>query len=165
MLKLDKISKVYRVGTFGGKELHAVSDVSFEIGEGEVVSLIGESGSGKSTIGKMILGLIPISSGAIISNGVDVSTLQGSELVHTSYFEHPEILDLLALHMAWHGDSTRWLPFAAAKDERLVRWLTDAKWRAVGRGGSGERPTRIDLPHASSCPERSQPEPATRQGP
>jgi peptide/nickel transport system ATP-binding protein len=80
MLKLDRVSKVYRVGTFGGKELHAVSDVSFEIGEGEVVSLIGESGSGKSTIGKMILGLIPISSGAIISNGVDISTLKGSEL-------------------------------------------------------------------------------------
>ncbi len=80
MLKLDKVSKVYRVGTFGGKELHAVSDVSFEIGEGEVVSLIGESGSGKSTIGKMILGLISISSGSIHSNGIDVSALRGSEL-------------------------------------------------------------------------------------
>lgn len=80
MLKLDKVSKVYRVGTFGGKELHAVSNVSFEIGEGEVVSLIGESGSGKSTIGKMILGLISISSGSIHSNGIDVSALRGGEL-------------------------------------------------------------------------------------
>ena len=63
MLKLDNISKVYKVGTFGGKELRAVSEVSFEVKDGEVVSLIGESGSGKSTIGKMILHLISISSG------------------------------------------------------------------------------------------------------
>jgi peptide/nickel transport system ATP-binding protein len=80
MLKLDRVSKVYTTGTFGGKELHAVSDVSFDVRDGEVVSLIGESGSGKTTIGKMILGLISISSGAIKLDGVDISTLQGSEL-------------------------------------------------------------------------------------
>jgi peptide/nickel transport system ATP-binding protein len=80
MLKLDNISKVYKVGTFGGKELHAVSDVSFDIEDGEVVSLIGESGSGKSTIGKMILRLISISSGSILFNDVDVSTLKGGAL-------------------------------------------------------------------------------------
>jgi peptide/nickel transport system ATP-binding protein len=80
MLKLDQLSKVYNVGTFGGKELHAVSDISFDVEDGEVVSLIGESGSGKSTIGKMILRLIPQSSGAIIIDGVDISTLKGSEL-------------------------------------------------------------------------------------
>jgi peptide/nickel transport system ATP-binding protein len=80
MLKLDQISKVYKVGTFGGKELHAVSDVSFDVEKGEVVSLIGESGSGKSTIGKMILRLISISSGAISFNGVDISTLKRGAL-------------------------------------------------------------------------------------
>lgn len=80
MLKLDNVSKVYRVGTFGGKELHAVSNVSFEIGEGEVVSLIGESGSGKSTIGRMILRLTPISSGRITVNGTDIASLKGRQL-------------------------------------------------------------------------------------
>jgi peptide/nickel transport system ATP-binding protein len=80
MLKLDKISKVYRTGTFGGKEIHAVNDVSFNIGDREIVSLIGESGSGKSTIGKMILSLISKSSGTIRFNGVDISTLRGSRL-------------------------------------------------------------------------------------
>ncbi len=80
MLKLDNISKVYKVGTFGGKELQAVSNVSFEIGDREVVSLIGESGSGKSTIGKMILGLTSISSGSILFNGVDISTLEKGDL-------------------------------------------------------------------------------------
>ncbi len=80
MLKLDGISKVYKVGTFGGKELHAVRNVSFEVQDGQVVSLIGESGSGKTTIGKMILRLLSISAGAIVFNGVDVSTLKGRAL-------------------------------------------------------------------------------------
>lgn len=80
MLKLDNISKVYKVGTFGGQELRAVSNVSFDVGDREVVSLIGESGSGKSTIGKMILHLISITSGAIVCNGVNVSTLKGAAL-------------------------------------------------------------------------------------
>ncbi len=80
MLELQGVSKVYRVGTFGGRELHAVSDVSFDVQDGEVVSLIGESGSGKSTIGKMILRLTSISSGLISFDGVDISTLKGGAL-------------------------------------------------------------------------------------
>jgi peptide/nickel transport system ATP-binding protein len=80
MLRLDHLSKVYKVGTFGGKDLPAVRDVSFDIENGEVVSLIGESGSGKSTIGKMILRLIRETSGTMIVNGVDISTLKGSRL-------------------------------------------------------------------------------------
>ena len=80
MLKLNGISKIYHVGTFGGKELHAVNNVSFDIGDKEIVSLIGESGSGKSTIGKMILHLISISSGSIVFDGIDVSHLKGAAL-------------------------------------------------------------------------------------
>ncbi len=76
MLKFDHVSKVYKVGTFGGKELHAVNDVTFDVADGEVVSLIGESGSGKSTIGKMILQLISISSGTVSFDGTDISTIK-----------------------------------------------------------------------------------------
>ncbi|OPX37952.1 MAG: oligopeptide ABC transporter ATP-binding protein [Desulfobacteraceae bacterium 4484_190.1] len=80
MLKIDRVTKVYRVGTFGRKKLHAVDNVSFTVNEGEVVSLIGESGSGKTTIGKMILHLIPITSGLIIFKDFDISNLKGSAL-------------------------------------------------------------------------------------
>lgn len=79
MLKLDKVSKVYKVGTFAGKELCAVSEASFEIGPCEVVSLIGESGSGKSTIGKMILRLLSVTSGSIMFQGQDISEIQKSQ--------------------------------------------------------------------------------------
>ncbi|WP_299029248.1 ABC transporter ATP-binding protein [uncultured Thermanaerothrix sp.] len=80
MLRLDNVSKVYRIGAFGGKALYAVNNVSFEVHKGEVVSLIGESGSGKSTIGKMILRLLDVTEGKITYNGEDISTFKGETL-------------------------------------------------------------------------------------
>ncbi|MFZ3070839.1 MAG: ABC transporter ATP-binding protein [Anaerolineaceae bacterium] len=72
MLKLENVSKTYRTGTFGGKALQAVNDISFTIKDGEVLSLIGESGSGKSTIGKMILRLISTTQGHISLDDKDI---------------------------------------------------------------------------------------------
>jgi peptide/nickel transport system ATP-binding protein len=80
MLQLEDVSKVYKVGTFGSKELRAVCNVSFTVEGGEVVSLIGESGSGKSTIGRMILRLISITDGQIRYKGQDIGSLEGSSL-------------------------------------------------------------------------------------
>lgn len=80
MLRLEGITKSFRIGAFGGKRLTAVRGVSFELRPGEVVSLIGESGSGKTTIGRMILRLTPVSGGAITFDGGDVSTLRGRAL-------------------------------------------------------------------------------------
>jgi peptide/nickel transport system ATP-binding protein len=80
VLKLDTCCKSYRIGAFGGGELLAVHDVSFEVARGEVLALIGESGSGKSTIGKMILRLLGATRGTISFDGVDVSTLSGRKL-------------------------------------------------------------------------------------
>ena len=80
MLRLDTCCKTYRVGALGGGEVHAVQDVSFEVRPGEVVALIGESGSGKSTIGKMILRLARVTRGLITFDGVDIATLKGAGL-------------------------------------------------------------------------------------
>ena len=80
MLTLNRISKTYRVGAFGGKELAAVRDVSFDVRPGEVVSLIGESGSGKTTIGRMVLRLVSVTSGEIRFDGADVAGLKGHQL-------------------------------------------------------------------------------------
>ncbi|HKI93593.1 MAG TPA: ATP-binding cassette domain-containing protein [Gaiellaceae bacterium] len=75
MLRLDHVSKTYRVGSFGSKQITAVSDVSLDVEPGQVLSLIGESGSGKTTIGRMILRLTPVSAGTITFDGTDVSTI------------------------------------------------------------------------------------------
>jgi peptide/nickel transport system ATP-binding protein len=80
VLELDHVGKTYRIGTFGGTELPAVRDVSFTLERGEVVSLIGESGSGKSTIGRMILRLLDVTSGTIRLDGADVAQLRGPAL-------------------------------------------------------------------------------------
>jgi peptide/nickel transport system ATP-binding protein len=86
MLRLDGVSKVFTVGTFGGGRVRAVNDVNLEVQLGEVVSLIGESGSGKSTIGKMILRLLSISAGRILFNDVDIATFKGAAL--KEYYRH-----------------------------------------------------------------------------
>jgi len=80
MLEVDTCCKEYRVGAFGGGALLAVRDVSFGVQPGEVVSLIGESGSGKSTIGRMILRLARVTRGSITFDGVDIARLQGRRL-------------------------------------------------------------------------------------
>jgi peptide/nickel transport system ATP-binding protein len=80
MLDVDTCCKTYRTGAFGRGELLAVRDVSFGVRPGEVVSLIGESGSGKSTVGKMILRLLRTTRGQITFDGADISTLDGKRL-------------------------------------------------------------------------------------
>ncbi|MDK2980423.1 MAG: hypothetical protein PWQ55_770 [Chloroflexota bacterium] len=80
MLKLNQVSKTFHTGTFGGKDLRAVRKVSFDIKDGEVISLIGESGSGKSTIGRMILKLEAVTSGSIEFNGQDITTIKRADL-------------------------------------------------------------------------------------
>jgi peptide/nickel transport system ATP-binding protein len=86
MLELEPVTKRYHVGTFGSGEMVAVRDVSFTIAPGEIVSLIGESGSGKSTIGRMILRLTRVTSGAIRFEGNDVAPLEGRRL--KEYYRH-----------------------------------------------------------------------------
>jgi oligopeptide/dipeptide ABC transporter ATP-binding protein len=60
--------------------VHAVSDVSFSVPAGMTFGLVGESGCGKTTIGKMIVALETPNSGAITLAGRDVSKLRGGEL-------------------------------------------------------------------------------------
>ena len=80
MLKLESVSKVYRAGSFGGKRVRVINEVDFEVKPGEVISLIGESGSGKTTVGRMILRLTSVSEGRITFDGTDISKLKGAAL-------------------------------------------------------------------------------------
>lgn len=58
----------------------AVDDVSFRIGRGMTMGLVGESGSGKTTVGKTMLRLNEATSGQVLFNGVDVFSLNRSEI-------------------------------------------------------------------------------------
>jgi peptide/nickel transport system ATP-binding protein len=60
--------------------VHAVSDVSFSVPAGTTFGLVGESGCGKTTVGKVIVALERPNSGAVTLGGVDISKLRGGEL-------------------------------------------------------------------------------------
>lgn len=61
------------------KTVHAVNGVSFKIDPNETLGLVGESGSGKSTTGRMILRLLQPTSGQVLLEGRDISTISNKE--------------------------------------------------------------------------------------
>ncbi len=64
----------------GRQILRAVDGVSFEIKPGETLALVGESGCGKSTVARCVVGLYPVTRGTIEFDGIDISTLSGRDL-------------------------------------------------------------------------------------
>lgn len=74
MIKLENVTKVYQDGT------KAVKDLTLEIEKGEFCIFLGPSGCGKTTSMKMINRLIPLSSGKIFVDGVDIMKLDPNEL-------------------------------------------------------------------------------------
>ena len=63
-----------------GRKVHAVSDVSLDVLEGETLGLVGESGCGKSTTGRAIVQMPPPTSGSVHFAGHDLTRLKGEEL-------------------------------------------------------------------------------------
>lgn len=60
--------------------IKAVDDVSFDVYPGETLGLVGESGCGKTTLGRTILRLIPPASGEIVFDGKNIAALSGEEM-------------------------------------------------------------------------------------
>ena len=84
ILKIEHLCKDFdiKAKSFTGKalKLHALSDISLDIYEGETLGIIGESGCGKSTFGKTLIQLHKATSGSVEYNGRDIFSLQGKEL-------------------------------------------------------------------------------------
>ena len=84
LLKVENLTTRFAVkgGIFRRKiaNVHAVEDVSFKINKGQTLGLVGESGCGKSTVGRSILCLEEPKSGSVFVNGRNILKLSGSEL-------------------------------------------------------------------------------------
>ncbi|MFN5456198.1 ATP-binding cassette domain-containing protein, partial [Bradyrhizobium sp.] len=76
LLQVNDLKKHFPIsgGLFGRtkSKVHAVDGVSFEIARGETLSLVGESGCGKSTVGRAILRLFDITAGQIVLDGLRI---------------------------------------------------------------------------------------------
>ena len=85
ILKVTGLTKHFPVAkkSFFGKteKVQAVDDVSFEIGAGEAVGLVGESGCGKSTTGRLITRLIDPTAGSIEFDGEEISNKNSKQLL------------------------------------------------------------------------------------
>jgi ATPase components of various ABC-type transport systems, contain duplicated ATPase len=127
MLRLDRVTKRYGVGAFGGTTFTAVRDVSFAVAPGEVVSLIGESGSGKSTIGKMILKLIPVSEGSITLDGTDIGAFARRR--RKEYYRH--------VQGVFQDPFSCYNP--VFKADRVLRMIKEEYFPQVGRAEWDER--------------------------
>ena len=81
---MTPILEVTQVGrrfeTAGLDPLIAVDDVSFALARGETLGIVGESGCGKSTLARMVLKLLPVSTGRIRLDGVDVTDLSEARM-------------------------------------------------------------------------------------
>ncbi|MFG3167631.1 ABC transporter ATP-binding protein [Streptomyces sp. NPDC048200] len=95
MIRFEQVSKVYPDGT------KAVDDLSFEVDEGELVTLVGPSGCGKTTTMMMVNRLIEPTSGRILVNGEDIAEVDpvrlrrriGYVIQQVGLFPHRTILD------------------------------------------------------------------------
>lgn len=73
---------------YGG--IHAIKDVSFTVGEGEIVSLIGANGAGKTTILHTVSGLVKAKSGSIVFEGADLIRTPAHKIVSKGMAQVPE---------------------------------------------------------------------------
>src|SRR5678815_5085741 len=72
LIALEHVNRTFMVK---GQTIKAVDDINLSISAGDIMCLVGESGCGKTTTGKMIAGLLPTSSGRILFRGKDIATI------------------------------------------------------------------------------------------
>ncbi|SHI03987.1 ABC transporter ATP-binding protein [Pollutimonas bauzanensis] len=128
-LSIQDVSVIFRISHgFSRSLVHAVKDLSLSVGKGKTLAIIGESGSGKTTITNAILGLVPIASGAIRFGDQDLCNAgqrnfrakhqPGIQVVlqdpMSSFNPRYRLRSSLAMPMRVHGWSDR-----RARDDRL----------------------------------------------
>jgi peptide/nickel transport system ATP-binding protein len=79
LLQVENVEVTYRGKKLGKEGFKALKGVSIDIRPGETVGLVGESGCGKTTLGRAILGLAPVTAGQIIFEGKDIAHANRSQ--------------------------------------------------------------------------------------
>ena len=85
----DKILEVKDIHTYYGS-IHALKGISLDVYEGEIVTLIGSNGAGKSTTVSSITGTAPASQGTITFNGTDITRVKTCEITKLGIGVSPE---------------------------------------------------------------------------
>src|SRR5579884_101230 len=78
LLRVEHLVVEFPAG--GGRKVHAVSDVSFDVLEGETLGLVGESGCGKSTTGRAVVQMPRPTGGSVRFSGQELTQLSGEDL-------------------------------------------------------------------------------------
>jgi peptide/nickel transport system ATP-binding protein len=126
VLEVDRVSKEYRIPGRGGV-LRAVDEVSFTVGRGRTTAIVGESGSGKTTTARMVLGLVPATTGAIRLDGSEMAGLRGGRLRAARRAMQPVFQD----------------PYASLDPTFTVERLITEPLRIFGVGDRAQRGTRV----------------------
>ena len=75
LIELKGVSKTFASSRKGGEPVHAVRDVDLSVEAGEIVGIVGYSGAGKSTLVRLVNALEPTTSGSLVVDGIDLTTL------------------------------------------------------------------------------------------
>jgi oligopeptide/dipeptide ABC transporter ATP-binding protein len=124
ILSVRELSKHF--GTPNGA-VQAVSDVSFELAEGETLGLVGESGCGKSTLGKTIMRLIEPTGGRVVIAGTDITGLSRRALR-----PHRRLMQMIFQD-----------PYASLNPRKTAGQIIEEPMAVHGLGAKGERRERV----------------------
>jgi putative ABC transport system ATP-binding protein len=116
MLELRELVKHYRL--VGGEDVKAVDGVSLSVAPGETIALYGPSGSGKTTLLLMVAALLEPTSGAVLVEGRDVSSLS-----------EREASDYRLSQLGFIRQSFDLLPGVSVLDNAVLKLLKNVPWR------------------------------------
>ena len=86
---METILKVEGINVYYGA-IHAIKDISFEVNQGEIVTLIGANGAGKTTTLQTISGLLHTRTGSITFQGQNITNIRADKLVSRGLAQVPE---------------------------------------------------------------------------